>query len=141
VNVLVSLAWPNHVHHQAAHAWFKQNRRHGWATSPLTQSGFVRVSSNPRIILEARQPGDALLLLRQMTALSGRVFWPDDIALASSRFVASERIVGHNQVTDAHLLALALRHGGRLATFDDEIPGLLPAGADGAAVVVLSPAA
>lgn len=139
VNVLVSLAWPNHVHHRAAHAWFRDNRRYRWATAPITQSGFVRVSSNPRIIPEARSPGEAVLLLRQMTALPGHVFWPDDISLPRSRFVALEKIVGHNQVTDAHLLALALRRGGRLATFDEGVAGLLPARADREAVVVLPP--
>ncbi|MGH9896422.1 MAG: type II toxin-antitoxin system VapC family toxin, partial [bacterium] len=45
-NVLVALAWPNHVHHQAAVKWFLTNQSGGWATSPLTESGFVRVSSN-----------------------------------------------------------------------------------------------
>jgi predicted nucleic acid-binding protein len=35
-------------------------------------------------------------------------------------------LVGHRQVTDAYLLGLALRHGGRLATFDQGIGTLLP---------------
>lgn len=46
VNLLVALAWPNHVHHQAALGWFQRNQAAGWATCPLTESGFVRVSSN-----------------------------------------------------------------------------------------------
>jgi hypothetical protein len=29
-----------------------------------------------------------------------------------------EAVVSHAQITDIHLLALATRHGGRLATFD-----------------------
>jgi predicted nucleic acid-binding protein len=44
INVLVALAWPNHVHHETALHWFEVNHTYGWATSPLTQSGFVRVS-------------------------------------------------------------------------------------------------
>ena len=46
VNVLVALAWPNHVHHVAARAWFNDVGQKRFATCPVTQSGFVRVSSN-----------------------------------------------------------------------------------------------
>ncbi len=38
--------------------------------------------------------------------------------------LASERMATYRQVTDAHLLALARRHGGRLATFDRGVSGL-----------------
>jgi predicted nucleic acid-binding protein len=47
VNVLVALFDPVHVHHEAAHKWFGQNRKSGWATCPLTENGMVRVLSNP----------------------------------------------------------------------------------------------
>ena len=135
VNVLVALAWPNHVHHETAGRWFAENQRQGWATCPLTQSGFVRVSSNHRLIPEARSPGEAVLALRRIVALPHHVFWPDDVSLAVSRFVALEKLVGYQQVTDAHLLALALRKGGRLATLDAAIRGLVPRGFQPAKVV------
>ena len=32
VNVLIALVWPNHVHHEAARAWFTRRRKDGWAT-------------------------------------------------------------------------------------------------------------
>lgn len=35
VNVLIALAWPNHVHHDAAGSWFARLRRTGWATCAL----------------------------------------------------------------------------------------------------------
>ncbi len=41
VNSLVAMAWPNHVHHRAVRAWFKEYESRGWATCPLTESGFV----------------------------------------------------------------------------------------------------
>ncbi len=37
-----------------------------------------------------------------------------------------ERIVGYRQVTDAHLLTLAIEKGGRLATFDRGIREIAP---------------
>jgi toxin-antitoxin system PIN domain toxin len=136
VNVLVALAWPNHIHHTAAHKWFGQIERRPFATCPVTQSGFVRVSSNKRIIPDGVAPAEARAVLRRIVALPGHVFWADDIDLAKSEHIAWERLGSHYQVTDAHLLALAVRHGGRLATFDRDLGHLDPA--SGRSVVLLS---
>jgi predicted nucleic acid-binding protein len=43
LNVLIALAWPSHVHHCLAQAWFKRHRHQGWATCPLTPTGFALV--------------------------------------------------------------------------------------------------
>ena len=75
-------------------------------------------------------PGEALHLLRRLVERPDHVFWPDDVAIATSEFVARERLIGHGQITDAQLLALALRHGGRLVTFDRGISQLVPRGFD-----------
>lgn len=45
-------------------------------------------------------------------------FWPDDVSLHDDTLVDFSRVQGHQQVTDLYLLALAVRHGGRLVTFD-----------------------
>jgi hypothetical protein len=136
VNVLVALAWPNHVHHATALAWFDEVGRAGFATCPVTQSGFVRVSSNKRAIPDARSPREAREILRRITALPGHVFWPDDIEIASNQHIAWERLGSHAQVTDAHLLALAIRHGGRLATFDRVLVDLAPEGQAGSVAML-----
>lgn len=135
VNVLVALAWPNHIHHAPAHAWFGRVRDAGWATTPLTQSGFVRVSSNTRAIPEARTPAEARALLRRIVALEGHVFWPDDVSVAGDGAGPFDGVVGYRQVTDAHLLTLAIRRGGRLATFDRGVVHLVPVGVDAAEAV------
>ncbi len=114
----MALAWPNHVHHAAAHRWFRASREDGWATCPLTESGFVRVSSNRRVIPGACTPGEAIAVLRRIRRLRGHVFWVDDASPADREATPFERVLGYRQVTDAHLLALALRRGGALATFD-----------------------
>lgn len=108
--------------------WFDANRSESWATCPITQSGFVRVSSNRRVILEAKTPAEALALLRRIVALPGHRFWEDDVAIASAPEIEPQRLLGYRQVTDAHLLALALRRGGRIATFDRGIRELVPKG-------------
>lgn len=118
MNVLVALAWPNHVHHGLAHGWFRAHRQDGWATCPLTESGFVRVSSNRRAIPGAATPAEAIALLRRLRRLDGHVFWADDVSPADPAATPFARVVGYRQITDAHLLALALRRGGVLATLD-----------------------
>jgi toxin-antitoxin system PIN domain toxin len=130
VNLLVALAWPNHVHHDAALAWWRGRGVGAWATCPATQFGFVRVSSNRHVVREAKTPGEAVVLLTRIVAQPGHVFWIDDISIMESAWIDVSRIIGHRQVTDAHLVALAIRHGGRIATFDRSLGEAAPAGAD-----------
>lgn len=80
VNVLVALAWPNRVAHRAAQAWFRtEAAANGWATTPVTEAGFVRVSSNRRVLPTATTPGVAIDMLGRMTALPGPTFWSDAV--------------------------------------------------------------
>ncbi|HLL89632.1 MAG TPA: TA system VapC family ribonuclease toxin [Tepidisphaeraceae bacterium] len=59
-NVLIALGWPTHAHHAVAHRWFASAAAaDGWATCPLTQLGFVRVSTNPRAVGAALAPSQA----------------------------------------------------------------------------------
>lgn len=127
VNVLVALAWPNHVHHRAAHCWFTAYRDHGWATCPVSQAGFVRVSSNQRVLPTAKTPIEALQLLDRMVTLPGHQFLPDEVDFTENRFVDRERLFGYRQITDVHLLSIALSNHAGLATFDRGIKELLPA--------------
>jgi predicted nucleic acid-binding protein len=72
-----------------------------------------------------------------MVAQPGHVFWSDDVSLATDELVPRKRIVGHRQVTDAHLLSLAMRRRGRLVTFDRGILQLVPESRDPQDVVEL----
>lgn len=36
-DVLVALFDGDHMHHEAAHHWFSQSRRHRWATTAITE--------------------------------------------------------------------------------------------------------
>ncbi len=128
VNVLVALFDPDHVHHEAAHAWFALNRGVGWATCPLTENGVVRVLSNPAYGAEPERPGALVARLRSFCASGGHVFWPDDVTLRGARVLRAGAALSHGTLTDVYLLALALAHGGRLATFDRRIPVAAVAG-------------
>jgi uncharacterized protein len=118
VNVLIALAWPQHIHHEAAHRWFAQTGGKSWATCAITQLAFVRISSNPGIIADAVSPTEAAKVLLAITQLAGHTFWPQAPALDQIEEMQSLAIVGHRQVTDAYLLGVARHHNGRLATFD-----------------------
>jgi hypothetical protein len=126
VNVLLALAWPTHVHHEAAHRWFAENHEMGWATCPLTQLGFVRLGMQPAVVKIPILFGDVMEALAQITANPAHRFWPLEGGLADISDEIRARVVGHHQLTDAVLLDLAIRRQGRLATFDRGISGLLP---------------
>jgi len=121
---LVTLAWPNHVHHRQAVTWFVGIRDDGWATCPITESGFVRVSSNTRVLPDARAPSEARALLAALRTKGVHRFWEDDTSVVDDPCGVFAAAVGHRQVTDAHLLTLAIRRGGALATFDRGIVAL-----------------
>lgn len=118
VNVLIALAWPNHVHHAAARQWFAREHRRGWSTCPLTESGFVRVSSNHRMIPDARTPGEAALVLHLLRAQPGHTFLQDVVSLGADYALVAGSIAGSAHVTDLHLALLARASGHSLVTFD-----------------------
>jgi uncharacterized protein len=121
VNALVALAWDSHVHHAAMRAWFAANGGAGWATCPITESGFVRVSSNPIVLPSAIGADAARGVLSALGAHPGHRFLVDDVSMSDSDVPS---IAGYRQVTDAHLLTLARRCDVRLVTFDASIIAL-----------------
>jgi predicted nucleic acid-binding protein len=47
VNVLIALLDADHSLHRRASEWFAGRARAGWASSPITENGCVRVMSHP----------------------------------------------------------------------------------------------
>ncbi|KZS75638.1 ribonuclease [Mycobacterium kansasii] len=121
VNALVALAWDSHIHHVRIREWFAANASRGWATCPITETGFIRVSTNPKVLPSPIGIADARRVLAALRAVDGHRFLVDDVSLVDGDVPA---IVGHRQVTDAHLLALARRRGVRLVTFDAALVAL-----------------
>lgn len=129
VNVLISLAWPNHVHHRAAHVWFR-GLDGPWATTPLTELGFARVSGTPAVGAPVK-PADALVALAALRTIPGHTFLADDLDGVVGAWIDSATIATRHQLADAHLLALSIRHGARLATFDRGLIRLAGPGREG----------
>jgi toxin-antitoxin system PIN domain toxin len=125
VNVLIALAWPNHVHHAAAREWFEARRQEGWAKCPLTEAGFVRVSCNPSVVRHTVTPLDAIAVLQGLTRLGSHTFWPLNQSIMQLPESIGIRLQGYRQVTDAVLLATAIQRNGQLATLDAGMEGLV----------------
>jgi len=126
VNVLIALMWPAHEGHAQVQQWFSRNAREGWATCPFTQAAFVRIVSNPAFSPDAVTPQEAVKVLSANLKHPFHRFWMDEIDFAQAAARFAERLIGHQQVSDAYLLGLAIHKKGRLATLDRSVLSLLP---------------
>lgn len=134
VNVLIPLHDPLHPHAEAARQWFGRIEHEGWATCPMTESGFIRISSNPRFPGPNGDPTYFASLLADSCVSRSHHFWPDD--LSAVRLFSAYAGVRWDDITDLYLLALAVERGGKFATFDKGIPAhLLPGGVDALEVI------
>ena len=121
VNVWVALFDDAHLFSERANA-FVETPSARIATCPLVENGVIRVMNLP-----SYGRGGAVGLvrvrdrLRQACAALDHEFWPDDVSLRGVATADFARIHGHNQISDVYLLALAVRHGGCLVTFDRAI--------------------
>lgn len=120
VNVLIALLDGGHAMHRSATDWLARECHKGWASCPLTQNGVVRIMSQPSY--PTPRPA-ALVAERLALACSApeHTFWPADVSLLATGLINWQKLLGHRQVTDAYLLALAVRGQGRLVTFDQRI--------------------
>lgn len=121
VNVLVALIAPDHPSHEAAHRWFDAEGRADWATCPLSENGALRVLGNPKLPGSPGTPGGVVSLLQSLLEQGSRSFWVDDLRLMTSPLIVHSRLLRREDVTDTHLLALAVSHDGRLATLDRKL--------------------
>jgi toxin-antitoxin system PIN domain toxin len=117
VNVLIALLDRRRVHHPAAQRWFQIDGMPNWATCPMTENGVLRIVGHPRYLNSPGSPAIVSPLLQRLLGMGGHVFWSDDVSLLDNPLVDTQAIVS-DQITDTYLLALAVKHGGRLATFD-----------------------
>jgi toxin-antitoxin system PIN domain toxin len=121
--------WENHKFHASVTRWFASKENRGWATCPITEQGFVRIVSNVAFMKPAPGIRSALELLQKTTEASkNHEFWADDLPLSALSTSIRGRLQGHQQITDAYLLALAMHQDGWLLTFDRRIIALAPEG-------------
>ena len=135
VNVLLALFDSGHLHHPRAMAWWSDNAEPGWASCPLTENGYLRIVSQKSYMRPVRL-ADALSTLRRQFSEGGHEFWPDDLSLLDPRAVDYRYLLGPKQIKAVYLLALSVKHGGRLVTFDRGISTAAARGATPESLIV-----
>ena len=136
VNVLIALFDPQHTQHTKAKKWHVESHARGWASCPLTQNGLLRIVSQPRYTNPATVV-ELLALLKRATADPSHEFWPDDISLATNGTLQPNALLTASAITDIYLLALAVKHEGRLVTLGTRLSRSSVVGATPVHLVVL----
>lgn len=136
VNLLIALCDADHVHHDRSRAWFRKTGLAGWATCPLTENALLRIMGHPDYPGGPGSPKAVLPLLQHMRSHPSHVFLPDTVSLADANLCADLTSITPKMLTDIYLLALAITHGGRLATLDKHIDPALVSGGWNALVLV-----
>ncbi len=120
LNVLVALTESQHFHYQKAQEWFTSTGWKNWGVCPFTEAGYVRVTTSPAYHPAPRSIGEAIAILQEMKVYPGYSYWEIDGSRDWVTLTApfASRITGHQQVTDAYLLGLAIKEDDVLVTFD-----------------------
>ena len=137
VNVLIALLDSAHIMHRAAVSWLQDEISHGWASCPIAENGVIRIMSQPGYP-NTQPAAQVARRLAEACATEDHRFWPHDFSLLSDGVVDWARLLGHRQVTDAYLLATAVRNGGRFVTFDRRIDTALVRGASGQHLCIIN---
>ena len=118
LNVVVALTDDEHEHYASTHRWFSTLSGESWGTCPLSDAGYIRLATSPAARIGSGSLTTAIAVLAEVARRPGYRFWPitDEWAKLAAPFAA--RVFGHQQVTDAYLLGLAIKEDGVLMTFD-----------------------
>lgn len=137
VNALIALVDSDHISHEPARTWFSENHHLGWATSPITENGMIRVLSQPAYPSGQRTPAEVIDILTALKTsfAESYQFWPSEISLTDESLFKSAFITGTRQVTDVYLLGLAVRNSGKLVSFDRSLPWQAINGGSGQLIV------
>jgi uncharacterized protein len=110
VNVLLAVIWEEHPHHARAFRWLEGKEI---AVCPLSELGFIRISTNPKAIHAPM--GKTRELLQNFLKERAAEWIPDDLPVLESHPQKTE------QVTDFYLAELAHKHGMKFATLDEKV--------------------
>ena len=121
VNVLVALLDEAHIHHAIAQALVDEPDLK-IATCVLTENGVLRVLNLPGYSVYGPTGFEAVRTqLQRLCHDTDHEFWSCDVTLRDESIIDWSRVMGHNQITDVYLLALAVARGGALATLDHRV--------------------
>ena len=118
VNVLIALADPTHIHHRLVMKWFNTSGL-DWGLCTFSEAGFLRITTNPKA--GSYTVEEATALLAGLANHPGYRFWPVSAGWSDLSEPFRDRVFGHQQITDAYLLGLAIKEHGVLVTLDKAI--------------------
>lgn len=121
-NVLIALCDELHAHHNHAFHWFTASRKFSWATCPITENAFLRVTSHSSYPRSTGSVTEQARVLRELCELPGHQFWPDGVSLLQRGIWSQMDQAKSADLTDLYLLALAVKQGGKFVTLDRSIP-------------------
>ncbi|MGA3009919.1 MAG: TA system VapC family ribonuclease toxin [Terracidiphilus sp.] len=121
LNVLIALTDSEHIHHQNARNWLTSAGGKRLGICPLTEAGFLRVTTNPAFHTGPRTLEQATAILQALKGRDDYWYCPIDESWVTLTAPFAARIFGHQQVTDAYLLGIAIKEKGVLVTFDKAI--------------------
>ena len=125
VNILMGLGWANHLFHPQILQWFQSHPTAEWWTCALTESAFIRLSSNPKAVTLPLAPADARERLRQMLNHPLHRFAEVAPSPLEPIFDAHLKLAAKAEhVPDAYLIGLARHHGLRFLTADTRLKRL-----------------
>ena len=121
INVWVALLDEAHVHHAQALA-FAQRRKVKIATCPIIENGVIRILNLSGYSRLGPAGFEAVRnKLQQICTDLDHEFWPDEVSLRTEADINWNRVLGHNQITDIYLLALAVARLGCFVTLDHRV--------------------
>ena len=116
VNVLFALSASQHIAFKQATEWLQSLAGAKFFLCPITEAGLVRLVASPQ--MGGQTLTRAVEFLRAVRALENCSHLPVMDSWLDLIEPIAARLQGHNQVTDAMLLGLAIRNDVALVTLD-----------------------
>ena len=121
VNVWIAFLDEAHVHHPTVLAVMEQKELKV-ASCPLVENGVIRILNLPGY--SKFGPVGFERVSNKLQEICGEMdyeFWHDSVSMRTAGLIDWSRVLGHNQITDIYLLALAKANHGCLATLDHRV--------------------
>jgi hypothetical protein len=110
ISALMALLWETHVHNERVTKWQEDVQL---AVCPLTELGFLRISTQPSFGLSVQA---ARKVLKEWKESRKPLFVPCDVEPLATNTPSSG-----SRTTDFYLASLAAAHGMALATLDESV--------------------
>jgi predicted nucleic acid-binding protein len=128
VNALLALLDPMHIHHGPAHTWYAERESPMLLLCAHVENGVMRVASQPRYPNCLGTSGRVREVLQGFVQAVPHEFCARTVSLLHDDVLVRPGMLAPSRVSDLYLLALAVAHEARLATFDRRIPADAVAG-------------